>query len=125
VNDARADAAKSINEAESERERALSLARGEGSRLVQEANGRAAGRVQQARGATERFAKLLVQHRLAPEQTATDLYLSTIQKVMPRAKLVLLAPHQAPHIDLTLVERPSQTAPDSAPRSPRTTALDQ
>jgi membrane protease subunit HflK len=106
VNDAKADAAKSVNDAESERERALSLARGEASRLVQEANGRAAGRVQGARGATERFAKLLGQSRLAPEQTATDLYLSTVLKVMPRAKLVLLAPHQAPRIDLNLVERP-------------------
>jgi len=105
VNDAKADAAKAVNQAQSERERALSLARGDASRLVQEADGRAAGRVQQARGATERFARLLAQHRLAPEQTATDLYHSTIQKVLPRAKLVLLAPHQAPRIDLNLIER--------------------
>lgn len=125
VNDAKADAARSINDAESGRERALSLARGEASRLVQEANGRAAGRVQQAHGATERFAKLLAQRRLAPEQTEGDLYLSTVQKVMPRAKLVLLAPHQAPRIDLNLVERSPPTAPGQAPRPPRETAPDQ
>ena len=106
VNDAKADGARAVNEAQSERERALSLARGEASRLVQEANGNAAGRVQQARGATQRFAKLLAQRRLAPEQTALDLYLSTVRKVLPRAKLVLLAPEQAPRIDLNLVERP-------------------
>ena len=106
VNDAKADAAKAVNAAQGERERALSLARGEASRLVQEATGGAAGRVQQARGATERFAKLLAQRRLAPEQTAIELYLSTMRRVLPRAKLVLLAPDQAPRIDLNLVERP-------------------
>jgi membrane protease subunit HflK len=105
VNDAKADAARAVNDAQSQRERALSLARGEATRLVREATGRAAGRVQQARGATERFAQLLAQRRLAPDQTTTDLYLSTVQNVLPRAKLVLLAPGQAPQIDLNLVER--------------------
>ncbi len=119
VNDAKADAAKAINDAESERERALNLARGEASRLVQEANGSAAGRVQQARGATERFGKLAAQRRVAPQQTATDLYLSTMQQVLPRAKLVLLAPHQAPRIDLNLVQRPPAAIPDNGQRPPR------
>lgn len=105
VNDAKADAARAVNEAQSQRERALSLARGEASRLVQEATAGATTRVQQARGAGERFAKLLAQRRLAPAQTATDLYLAAVQKVLPRARIVLLAPGQAPRIDLNLVER--------------------
>jgi membrane protease subunit HflK len=105
VNDAKADAATSVNVAQSGRERALSLARGEASQLTQEASGRAAARVQQARGSAERFAALLVQRRLSPEQTTSDLYLHTAQKILPRAKLVLLAPHQAPRIDLNMVER--------------------
>jgi membrane protease subunit HflK len=108
VNDAKADAAKAVNEAQSARERTLSLARGEASRLVQAATGHVAGRVQQARGAGERFAKLLAQRRLAPEQMATDLYLGTMQKILPRATVVLLAPGQAPHIDLNLLERAPQ-----------------
>jgi hypothetical protein len=74
---------------------------------VQEAKGNAATRVQQARGASERFATLLARQRLAPMQTMTELHLATIRTVLPRAKLVLLAPHQAPRIDLNLVQRPS------------------
>ena len=108
VNDAKADAATAINGAQSARERALSLARGEAVQTTQEAHARAEARVQEARGATERFATLLVQRRQSPEQTASDLYLGTAQKVLPRAKLVLLAPHQAPRIDLNLVERPER-----------------
>jgi membrane protease subunit HflK len=104
VNDAKADAATSINVAESDRERALSLARGEAAQLTEEATGRAAARVRQARGTAERFAALLAQHRQSPEQTAGDLYLHTAEKILPRAKLVLLAPHQAPRIDLNMVE---------------------
>jgi membrane protease subunit HflK len=104
VNDAKADAATSINVAESERERAMSLARGEATQLTEEATGRAAARAQQARGTAERFAALLVQRRQSPEQTLNDLYLHTAEKVLPRAKLVLLAPRQAPRIDLNMVE---------------------
>ncbi len=103
VNDAKADAARAVNEAQSGRERAVSLARGDASRLVQEARGGADARLQQARGATERYAELLARKKAAPEQTATELYLNAMQAVLPRARLVLLAPGEVPRIDLNLL----------------------
>ena len=105
VSDARADAARAINEAQSQRERAISLARGDADRLVQEARGRAAARVQQAHGEGDRFARLVERYRVTPEQTGTELYLSTMQSVLPRAHLVLLASGEAPRIDLNLLPR--------------------
>jgi len=105
VSDAKADAAKAVNDANSERERALNLAHGEASTIVETARAGAAARVQQARGATARFASLLSQRRMSPAQTDLDLRLSTARRVLSRATLVILAPGEAPHIDLNRVER--------------------
>ena len=113
VSDAKAQAAQAINEAEGNREQMLSNARGMASQAVQEAMAQADARVQQARGATDRFAEVLARAKVAPEQTKTELYLNTMKEVLPRARIILLAPGEPPRIDLNFMERPT---PNSAPR---------
>jgi membrane protease subunit HflK len=104
VSDARADAARAVNEAQSEGERGLSLARGSARGLVEEARAGADGRRRRARGAAARFDALLARLRAAPAQTRTEIYLDTARRVLPRARLVLLAPGAAPRIDLNLMD---------------------
>jgi modulator of FtsH protease HflK len=113
VSDAKAQAAQAINKAEGKRERTLSNARGMASKVVQEAMAQADARVQGARGATERFAHVLARAKRTPEQTRTELYLSTIREVLPRARIVLLAPGAPPGMDLNFVET---RRPDGQPR---------
>ncbi len=105
VNDARAKAEQAKNQAEGARERALRLARGEAGKLEQEAHAAAGGRRQQARGAADRFESLLAQYRIAPGQTRADLYHRTVRKVLPRTRMIVLAPGEMPQIDINLVER--------------------
>lgn len=104
VSDARADAAQSIDRAGGERDRALRLARGEADKLRTEARVAADRRLQEARGAVERFEALLRQKRQAPDQTRTELYVATLQKVLPAARLIVLAPGEAPKIDIHVLE---------------------
>ena len=110
VSDAKAQAAQAINQAEGNREQMLSNARGMASKAVQEAMAQADARVQGARGATERFAQVLARAKRTPEQTRTELYLSTIREVLPRARIVLLAPGAPPGIDLNFMESGDQMA---------------
>ncbi|MEE8523286.1 MAG: FtsH protease activity modulator HflK [Thermoanaerobaculia bacterium] len=105
VSDARAEAAQSIQRAGGERDRALRLARGEAEKLVTEARATADRRLQEARGAADRFQALLRQKRQSPDLTRTELYLATLQKVLPVARLILLAPGEPPKIDVHLLER--------------------
>lgn len=105
VSDARAEAARLINRAQGERDRALRLARGEAEKLVAEANSAADRRRQEARGAAERFLALLRQKRQAPGPTHAELYNTTLQKVLPAARLVILAPGESPKIDVHIIER--------------------
>ena len=113
VSDAKAQAAQAINQAEGNREQMLSNARGMASKAVQEATAQADARVQGARGATERFAQVLTRAKRTPEQTRTELYLNTIREVLPRARIVLLAPGAPPGINLNFMEK---RRPDGAPR---------
>ncbi len=105
VSDARAEAAQAIERAQGDRDRALRLARGEAEKLLTEARAAADRRLQEARGAAGRFQALLRQKRLAPGQTRAELYNATIQKVLPAARLVILAPGEAPRIDVHYLER--------------------
>lgn len=107
VNDARAEAAKALNRAGGERDRALRLARGEADKLRTEAHAAADRRLQEARGAADRFESLLRQKRLAPGQTRAELYAATLEKVLPAARLIVLAPGETPKIDVNTFDRSS------------------
>ena len=104
VSDARAQAARSVNEAQTRRDSSLNLARGRSERLLAEARTWADQRQQQARGAASRFEQVLAQARRTPRQTRTDFYLAMVRDVLPKARIIVLAPGEAPRIDVYLNE---------------------
>lgn len=120
VNDARAQAARAVNDAESRRETSFNLARGRAEREQDDARIWADARLQKARGAASRFDQVLAQARLTPEQTRTDFYLDTVRKVLPRARIVLLAPGAAPRLDVFLSQSATAGGAGAAGRAPRT-----
>jgi membrane protease subunit HflK len=106
VSDARAQAARAVNEAQSRRDTSLNLEHGRAERLVDEARTWADQRVQKARGAASRFEQVLAQARRVPDQTRTDFYHAMVRKVLPKARIVVLAPGEAPRLDIYLTPRP-------------------
>ncbi len=111
VSDARAQAARAVNLAQSRRETSLNLEHGRAERLVDEARTWADQRVQKARGAASRFEQVLAQARRVPEQTHTDFYLAMVRKVLPKARIVVLAPGETPRLDIYLTPPPHVAAP--------------
>jgi membrane protease subunit HflK len=115
VSDARAESAQAVNQAEGERDRTLRLTRGEAEQLTTEARSDAETRRQQGHGAADRFQALLRQERVAPEQTRTELYHATIRKVLPKARLIILAPGEDPAVHLNYIRRGDDGGPDIPP----------
>lgn len=117
VNDARAEAAEAVNKAHGRRGRQLRLARGQAGQLVAAAKAAAEVRRQQARGAAERFNELLSHGRRAATQTRDELLYTTVQRVLPRARVVLLPAGQGPQrIDIHLLPADRNVDPGAAIR---------
>lgn len=104
VSDARAQAAQSINQAQGEKERLLRLSRGEADRDLSAARAQADNRRNEAEGSAQRFLALLKQKRQAPRLTQVELYNATLQKVLPAARLVILAPGAPLRLDIQSLE---------------------
>ena len=104
VVDARAEAAATLSHMHAEQARNLSLARGEAAQRIGEAEAAAHGRLQAAQGAAARYRDLLQQYRQSPGLTRTDLYTSTVLSVLPRTKLIVLAPGEEPRLDVQLID---------------------
>jgi len=104
VSDARAQAARAVNEAQTRRESSLNLARGRAERSLAEARTWADQRLQKARGTASRFEQVLAQARRTPQQTRTDFYLAMVRQVLPRARIIVLAPGEKPRIDIYLTQ---------------------
>lgn len=103
VLDARAEAAEIVSYARAEQDRALRLASGQAAQLLSAAEAEANTTVQIARGAAERFQELLVQKQRSPGLTRTDLFARTIREVLPRTRVIVLAPGELPELEVNLV----------------------
>lgn len=103
VLDARAEAAETVSFARAEQDRALRLASGEAAKLLSAAEAEANTAVQVARGAAERFQELLVQKQRSPGLTRIDLFARTIREVLPRTRVIVLAPGELPDLEVNLV----------------------
>ena len=114
VSDARAQAARAVNEAQTRRESSLNLARGRAERSLAEARTWADQRQQKARGAASRFEQVMAQARRTPQQTRTDFYLAMVRKVLPKARIIVLAPGEKPRIDIYLTQPGSAATPPGA-----------
>ncbi len=122
VSDARAQAVEATHRAEAERERSLGLARGQAGQLVSAAEAAASSRAVEAGGAAERFGRLLAEKQRSPRLVREDLRAETLAKVLPRVRLIVLAPGEKPRLDVQILERRSNGPAVVAP--PRTPATD-
>lgn len=107
VVDARAQAAQAVSGARAQRDRALRLASGQAAQITSAAEAMANRRLQAAQGAAQRFGDLLAQKRLSPDLTRTDLYTRAVKTVLPKTRLIVLAPGGIPSIDVNLLDRES------------------
>ncbi len=111
VADAKSDKAKRITEAQSKSNRRLSKSRGAAARITQDAKAFADERVKQAQGAAKRYLAILAEYRQARQVTRTTLYLKEMEKVLGRARIVLLDPRFP--LDLNLFSRGARTLDDA------------
>ncbi|GAB1261686.1 FtsH protease activity modulator HflK [Aurantivibrio plasticivorans] len=90
VNRAREDEERAINEAQAYSNGIIPEARGQAQRVIEEANGYRDEVVARAQGEADRFAKLLVEYKKAPQVTRERLYLDAVQDVMQNSSKVLV-----------------------------------
>ena len=87
VASAREDRNRIIRQAESYANETLAIVRGEAMRMVTEAETYRDRLVAAADGEAMRFSSLAAEYRLAPETTASRLYLETLEEVLPRIRI--------------------------------------
>jgi len=88
---AREDEQRERNQAEAYANGVVPEARGQAQRIIEDANGYREEVVDRAQGEADRFSKLLVEYRKAPEVTRQRLYLETLQEVLSNSSKVLVA----------------------------------
>ena len=90
VSDAFEEKSRLINEAEGYSNEQIALARGNAAAMLQNANAFLVGRTARATGDANRFDSAATAYRLAPDITASRLYLETVEQVLPgRNKLIV------------------------------------
>jgi membrane protease subunit HflK len=112
-----ADAFRDVASAKKDREKTIDLAKSQASSTVTKAGGYAAElrsqaasyrvrRVQEAEGAADRFGSIYAEYRKAPLVTRSRLLLSTLTKVISRAKTFVVAPNDpnGPPLRITIGE---------------------
>lgn len=90
VASAREDRNRIVREAQSYANELLPVSRGEASRMLREAEAYAESRVATASGDASRFSSLAAEHRKVPRETATRLYLETMEEVLPRMQKTIV-----------------------------------
>lgn len=90
VQKAEEDKQRAINEADAYYERVVPTARGEAAKAVQEAEAYRDQVIAEATGEAERFSKLLVEYRLAPEVTRDRLYIDSVESVLGQSSKVIV-----------------------------------
>ena len=90
VQKAEEDKQRAINQADAYYERVVPTARGEAAKAVQEAEAYREQVIAEATGEAERFNKLLVEYRLAPEVTRDRLYIDSVESVLEQSSKVIV-----------------------------------
>jgi membrane protease subunit HflK len=101
VADAMADREKIRNEARAYANSVIPKARGEARASVSDGQNYKRQRVAEAIGDTDRFLALLSEYEKAPDVSRTRIYLETIEKVLPKAKMHAID-SQNGHVPLSL-----------------------
>ena len=94
-----------ILKANETRNRLVPAAEGEASKLISEAEGYKIDRVNRAEGEAERFTKILLEYKKAPEVTRRRMYLEAMNVVLPRLDRKIIIDEELrgilPLLDLT------------------------
>lgn len=109
VASAREDRDRIVREAQSYANEVLPVARGDAERLLRESEGYQESRTTRATGDAARFSSLASAYASVPSETATRLYLETMEEVLPRMDKTIVE-SQADAIDLDFVRRLSPRA---------------
>ena len=87
---AREDKAKIINLADAYREDILPKARGYAAKVIQDAKAYEAVRIAESKGEADKFNSILEEYNLQKETTESRLYLEAIERVLPKAKQIII-----------------------------------
>lgn len=90
VQKAKEDQVRARNEADAYAESEIPKARGEAAKAVQEAEAYRDQVIAEATGEAERFSKLLVEYKLAPEVTRDRLYIDALESVLQQSSKVIV-----------------------------------
>jgi modulator of FtsH protease HflK len=101
---AREDSDRIVREAESYANGVVPVARGEAAQLGSEALGYQTQVVSTAAGDAARFGSLAAEYAKAPRETATRIYLETMDDVLPKLDKVVVGDSKS--LDLQFVKRP-------------------
>ncbi len=113
VNAARQIQRQLINTAEAEYNKVIPKALGEKEQLIEQARGYKEARVNRARGDADRFKKVLLEYKKAPELTRTRIYLELTEELVSRVTALTIID---PDIQGVLPVFGSLTAPDAQPQ---------
>ncbi|GMU38602.1 MAG: FtsH protease activity modulator HflK [Phycisphaerae bacterium] len=92
VGSAQKDAEQRVEQARTWAARTVSTAQSEAARQIDDARGLASARISRAQGDADRFVRLLPEYHRSPELTRTRLLIETFERVMSRARVVILPP---------------------------------
>ena len=87
---AREDMNRFINEAKKEANEILPAAEATASEMINKANAYKEKRISEARGDVENFKQILKNYSLGPKVTRSRMYLETMQKILPKAKIYIM-----------------------------------
>jgi len=87
---AREDRSRYINEARKSRNEIVPAAEGRAAEMLNQANAYKEKRISEARGDVENFKQVLNNYMLGKEVTRTRMYLETMQKILPGAKIYIM-----------------------------------
>jgi membrane protease subunit HflK len=87
---AREDRSRYINEARKSRNEIVPAAEGKAAEMLNQANAYKEKRISEARGDVENFKQVLNNYMLGEEVTRTRMYLETMQKILPGAKIYIM-----------------------------------
>lgn len=87
---AREDMNRFINEAKKEANEILPAAEATASEMINKANAYREKRISEAKGDVENFKQILENYSLGPNVTRSRMYLETMQKILPKAKIYIM-----------------------------------
>jgi len=112
VVNAREEMRTRIHEANNYSNQEIPKAKGEANRLLQQARAGKFEQISSAKGESERFKKLYQEYRQAPRVTGNRLFIETIERVLPRCRVMVLATDkQGNPLKIKLLQSPVPTSP--------------